>query len=238
VSSIVDPVGGTALLHVALGPTVGLPGLPACPSGAWRIEVRTTEVEPVRLTARVQRDDTPQGYRSLGRQSWLDHPQGWDWDPDLRGYLAPRSAMDAPGCPVTREGSCVAYAGAEDPSILFVAAGRPVTGDPGRLRPSSYSSEGVRTRARPGESLGPTLAARGDDGVMLAGRRAAGVLSGSVARLSGTSVAAPEVTRALLGYFLATSSAGQSDSAERTLLTGDAAWGQPDSRMGHGALRA
>jgi hypothetical protein len=237
-SSIIDPLGGTALLHVTLGPTVSLPGLPACPSGAWRVEVRTTEAEPVRLSARVQRDDTPQGYRPLGRQSWLDHPQGWDWDPDLRGYLAPRFAADAPGCPVTREGSCVAYAGADDPAILFVAAARPVTGEPDLLRPASYSSEGVHTLARPGESLGPTLAAKADDGVMLAGRRASGVLSGSVARLSGTSIAAPEVARVLLGYFLATPFTEQSDSAERVALTGHANWGQPDPRMGQGALRA
>jgi hypothetical protein len=237
-SSTVDPAGGTALLHLALGPTVGLPGLPACPPGAWRIELRTTEAEPVRLTARVQRDDTPLGYRTLGRQSWLDHPQGWDWDPDLRGYLAPRSVADAPGCPVTREGSCVAYAGADDPAILFVAAARPVTGKPNCLRASSYSSEGVRTFARPGESLGPTLAALGDDGVMLAGRRASGVLSGSVARLSGTSVAAPEVTRALLAYFLTTQSAEQSEAAERIALTENGDWGRPDPQMGHGALRA
>jgi hypothetical protein len=237
VSSVPDP-GGAAQVHIALGPTVGLPGLAACPSGGWRITLRTTEAEPVRVTARVQRDDTPHGYRTLGRQSWLDHPQGWEWDADLRGYLAPRSAADAPGCPVTREGSSVAYAGADDPAILFVAAARPVTGEPGRLRPSSYSSEGVRHLARPGESLGPTLAARGDDGVMLTGRRASGVLSGSVARLSGTSVAAPEVTRALLRYFLTTPPDEQSETAERAALTGRADWGAPDARMGQGALRA
>jgi hypothetical protein len=237
VSSVADP-GGAAQLHLALGPTVGLPGLAACAPGGWRITLRTTEAEPVRVTARVQRDDTPRGYRTLGRQSWLDHPQGWDWDPDLRGYLSPRSAADAPGCPVTREGSSVAYAGADDPAILFVAAARPVTGEPDRLRPSSYSSEGVRYLARPGESLGPTLAARGDDGVMLAGRRASGVLSGSVARLSGTSVAAPEVVRALLNYFLTTPPDEQSESAERSALTGRSGWGTPDPRMGQGALRA
>jgi len=232
-----DVSPGTALLHIALGPTVDLPGLLACPPGAWRVEVRTTEAEPVRLTARVQRDDTPQRYRSLGRQSWLDHPNGWDWDEDLRGYLAPRPVADAPGCPVTREGSCAAYAGADDPAILFVAAARPVTGEPGHLRPSSYSSEGVRTLVRPGESRGPTLAAPGDDGVMLAGRRGAGVLSGSVVRLSGTSVAAPEVARVLLGHFLATPADEQSDADDRMALTGRANWGQPDPRMGQGALR-
>lgn len=237
VSSVLDP-GGTAQLHVALGPTEGLPGLPACPPGGWRIALRTTEAEPVRVTARVQRDDTPQGYRRLGRQSWLDHPQGWEWDPDQRGYLAPRGAADAPGCPVTREGSSVAYAGADDPAILFVAAARPVTGAPGQLRPAAYSAEGARYLVRPGESPGPTLAARGDDGVSLTGRRAAGVLSGSVARLSGTSVAAPEVTRALLLHFLATPPAEQSAAAERIALSGRADWGAPDPRMGQGALPA
>jgi hypothetical protein len=59
-----------------------------------------------------------------------------------------------------------------------------------------------------------------------------------VARLSGTSVAAPEVARVLLGYFLATSADGQSDADERMALTGQANWGQPDPRMGQGALRA
>ena len=51
----------------------------------------------VRVTARVQRDDTPPGYRTLGRQSWLDHPLGWDWDEEARGYVLPRPAADAPG---------------------------------------------------------------------------------------------------------------------------------------------
>jgi hypothetical protein len=223
-------------VQLSLGPTVGLGALPACPPGAWRVILRTTEAEPVRVTARVQRDETPYGHRALGRQSWLDHPQGWDWDGELRGYLAPRAAKDAPGCPVTREGSCVAYAGAESAAILFVGAGRPQIGAPGVLVAAGYSSEGVSHLARPGESAGPTLVAAGDDGVMLAGKRAAGVLSGSVARMSGTSMAAPQVARALLRYFLQTPVADQSEAAERIALTGRADWGTPDRRMGQGQL--
>jgi hypothetical protein len=231
--------GGQSLVHLALGPTAGTTGaLPPAPSGAWQVEVHTTVIEPVRVTARVQRDDTPPGYRTLGRQSWLDNPQGWDWDDELRGYLAPRSALDAPGCPVTREGSCVAYAGATDPRILFVGAALPVLGAPGKLRPTLYSSEGVRYLARPGESRGPTLVAQADDGVILDGRRAAGVLSGSVVRMSGTSMAAPLVARALARYFLTVPKAQRSPEAERTFLTGSADWVDPDSRMGHGALIA
>jgi hypothetical protein len=200
------------------------------------VVLRTTVAEPVRVTARVQRDDTPPGYRTLGRQSWLDHPLGWDWDEEARGYLAPRPARDAPGCPVTREGTSVAYAGAENPAILFVGAVRPVIGDPDAVRAAGYSSEGVGHLARPGESPGPTLVALGDDGVTLPGRRAAGVVSGSVARMSGTSMAAPQVARALLGYFLTVPPDAQSEAGERVALTGSADWGQPDRRLGHGRL--
>lgn len=235
VTASVEP-GGQSVLHLTLGPTVGIGALPPATPGGWRVVLRTTEAEPVRVTARVQRDDTPPGYRTFGRQSWLDHPQGWDWDDEARAYLAPRLAMDAPGCPITREGTCVAYAGAEDPAIIFASAARPVTGKPGSVRPASYASEGAGHLARPGESAGPTLVALGDDGAALPGIRASGVLSGSVARMSGTSMAAPQVARALLRYFLATPPQDQGEAGERLALTGSDEWGQPDRRMGHGML--
>jgi hypothetical protein len=201
------------------------------------LTLRPTEAEPVRLTARVQRDDTPAGHRAFGRQSWLDHPLGWDWDEDLRGYLAPRPASDAPGCPITREGTHVAYAGAGDARILFVGAARPVPGQPGRMQPAIYSAEGTGHLAQPGESAGPTLVALGDQGIWTSGVLAAGVASGSVARLSGTSMAAPQVARALLRYFLTVPADQQSPQAERTALTGSPDWGAPDRRMGAGPLR-
>lgn len=234
----VKEAGGQALVHLSLGPTVGHGALAATPPGAWKLSLRTTEAEPVWVTARVQRDDTPPGYRTLGRQSWLDHPQGWDWDNEVRSYIAPRAASDAPGCPVTREGSSVAYAGADDPRILFVGAARPRLGEPGVARPTAYSSEGVRHLARPGESQGPTLVAYGEDGLMLPGRRAAGVLSGSVTRMSGTSMAAPLVARQLAEYFRATPPDQRSAKAERLYLSGKEDWDVPDGRIGHGLLRA
>lgn len=237
VTSISEP-GGQALLHLALGPTVTAGTLPPCSAGAWKVEVFTTDAEPVRLTARVQRDDTPPGYRTLGRQSWLDHPQGWEWEAESRGYTAPRPAADAPGCPVTREGTCVAYAGAVDPRILYVGAVRPNRRSPRGVQSTPYSSEGVRHLAQPGESPGPTLVALGDDGTALPGRRGAGVLSGSVVRMSGTSMAAPAVARALVAYFLTVPEAERDPLAERRALTGHDAWTVPDPRLGHGALKA
>ncbi|MBL9048750.1 MAG: S8 family serine peptidase [Tabrizicola sp.] len=230
--------GGQSHVHLALGPTAGTGPMPAAPSGAWLIEVRTEMIEPVRVTARVQRDDTPPGYPTLGRQSWLDHPLAWDWDPDQRGFLAPRLAQDAPGCPVTREGSFVAFAGADDPRILFVGAGRPVTGRRGELQATAYSSEGVQHFARPGESRGPTLMAQGDGGVLLRGMRATGVPSGSVVRMSGTSVAAPQVTRALARYFLTVPEGARTPEKERQFLTGTPNWTTIDPREGYGTLIA
>ena len=212
--------------------------MPSAPAGAWRVEVRTTVAEPVRVTARVLRDDTPIGYRTLGRQSWLDHPQGWDWDEERRGYLAPRSDSDAPGCPVTREGTSVACAGAAADEILFVGAVRPEIGAPGKTRPAVYSAEGVHNPAWHGESRGPDLVALGDDGVLLGGRRGAGVLSGATARMSGTSMAAPQVARALLRYFLTVPSADWSQERERQFLMGADIPEAPDPRTGLGLLSA
>lgn len=237
--------GGQSHVLLALGPTAGTGAMPAIPSGAWQVTVETSMIEPVLVTARVQRDDTPPGYWPLGRQSWLDHPLAWDWDEELRSYIAPRRAEDAPGCPVTREGSCVAYAGVADPRILFVGAGRPVTGAPDRLRATVYSAEGVQHFARPGESLGPTLLAKGDDGIMLPGRRGSGVPSGSVVRMSGTSVAAPQLARAIARYFLATPGAGNLhadpdllEANERLFLSGLPVWGKPHPRTGMANLVA
>jgi hypothetical protein len=226
--------GGQALLHLSLAPSAGAKAV--APSGGWRLMLKTIDAEPLRVTARVQRDETPPSYVALGRQSWLDHPKGWDWDPEDRAYTAPRSLADATGCPVTRESTGVAYAGSGHPSILFVGAVRPAPTAERCVRPMGYSAEGARHLVRHGESLGPTLVAFGDDGTALPGRMAAGVLSGSVARMSGTSMAAPSVARALLCYFLKTPRAKQTLDAERMALTGDADWSLPDPRLGHGVL--
>ncbi len=208
-----------ALLHLTVAPTAGIGPVAFAPAGLWRVELVTLAAEPVRVTARVQRDETPHSYRILGRQSWLDHPEGWDWDAETRDYAAPMMADGAAACPITREGTAVAFAGADHGCIYFVGAARP---GPGGARASRYSASGVVHLSRPDESPGPTLAAFGDDGLVIVGRRAAGVVSGSVARMSGTSMAAPQVTRRLAAYFLATPPAQRSDAAERRALLGDA----------------
>lgn len=204
----------TALL-LALAPTERPDGGEVAPAGAWQVEVKAEPGTDVTVTAQVQRDDTPAGYRLLGRQPWLDHPAGWTWDGEMRGYLDP-----GPG-PVTRKASAAAHAGIDRPGAITVGAlrhGTPVAS-------SSYSAEG----GTPG-SAGPTLSALADDGAILGGRLTTGVLSGSSARLSGTSVAAPAVARRMIERLLAGQDIGLAD------LIGQPPGPAPDSRRGFGAL--
>ena len=158
------------------------------PAGAWRITLTNTGSDVVKMVARVQRDDTPAGYRLKGRQSWLDHQDGWLWDYETLDWSLPD-----PSCPITRHGTEVSYSGMASASVLFVAAATPDPTVPNGFRPSNYSAEGD-----PDVQGAPTLAAFADDGKVLSGLRAAGVISGSSDRMSGTSVAAPKVVRALM----------------------------------------
>ncbi len=222
------------MVHVAVAPTAGAATL--SPPGCWRIAVSRTDEAPALISIRVQRDDTPAGYRTLGRQSWLDHPQAWHWDPDTRDWTLP-SGPDA-GChesPITREGTSVAFSGTTDPAVLFVGSVRPKTGQPGSFQAALYTASGVVTLQLPGKSTGPTLAALGDDGAVLGGRRASGVLSGSVARLSGTSVAAPAVARALALYLVRTSSPS-TPAEELAALLGTKPSAAKSPLIGHGVL--
>jgi hypothetical protein len=207
------------------------------PPGPWRVEVGAAGAAPVRVTARVQRDDTPAGYPRLGRQSWLDHPEAWVWDEDSRGWTAP-----GPHGPVTREGTAVAYAGAAHPQVVFAGAVRPDPGSDTGWCPATYSGEGVTTLAHEGESRGPDLAAPGDTGTVLRGVPAACGPSGAVARLSGTSAAAPQVARRLAAWFLATPPALRTDEGEWAALLGPGGGGAPlppapfSPRIGRGVL--
>ena len=230
---------GQALLHLALAPTQPDQGLARVAPGLWRLELATAHSEPIRVIARVQRDDTPFGHAPYGRQSWLDHPEGWTWDSYARSYTNPQPLVDgAPQCPVTREGTAVSFAGADRDEIYLVGALRQ-PGDVQAARPSVFSSEGADHLVRAGESIGPTLAAAGEVGGFLGGIRATALLTGSQVRLSGTSMAAPAVARRLVDYFRTTRPEDRSTAAERAALVGEGQWDdETDPRTGHGLLQS
>ena len=236
------PIGAVAAVYgleegehqtilIAVAATVRDDARSVAPAGCWRVTVANLSALPVKLSAKVQRDDTPYGYRRRGRQSWLDDPDGWNWDAETQDWTEP-GAM----CPVRRAGTGVAFAGIADPAVYFVAAAEPgIAG----ARAARYSAEG-----EPGGET-PTLAARADDGRQLRGRRGAGVVSGGVARLSGTSGAAPRIVRKLVelsrqpGGLVPLAATGPHDPAELAALLEGAYKGPligADRRLGAGVI--
>ncbi|SFQ59764.1 Subtilase family protein [Roseivivax halotolerans] len=225
--SVSAPAGGACLV-LAVAPTARWDDGALAPAGAWKLSVESAASALV--TAEVLRDDTPYGFRPRGRQSYLDAP-GWDWDAELGGNAAP-----AFGNPISRQGTAVAYAGATSAMLWFVSAAGPATGQPGAHIASRYSAEGISSLGRPGQSVGPTLSARGDDGVFLTGQRASGVLTGSVARFSGTSVAAPRVSRALASLWARQGGSGDPEADLMAILGDTPPLPRPDPRLGRGTL--
>jgi hypothetical protein len=226
-----EPGYDTVLLAVA--PTVRDDSRPRSQSGCWRVTLTNAGSGPLMVSAKVQRDDTPAGYRRQGRQSWIDCDYDLWWDRETGDYTAPDTVS-----PVQRTGTQVSYAGTRDPRVYLVAAGRPDQGNSGALRPSPYSGE-----ADPLEKAYPSVIALADEGAALAGRRGAGIRSGSVARYSGTSVSAPVVTRAFALRALAglvtvpvVTPGNRHDMVELAALIGGVPLVPPDARAGFGRV--
>jgi hypothetical protein len=232
VSDAIEAGFDTALVTVA--PTVRFDLRPLGPAGRWNVRLTNTGQKTEHLILKVQRDDTPGGYRRNGRQSWLDHPAASGFEPATRAYSLPAATG-----PVTRRGSDVSYAGLMHPSAYFVGAARP---DPraknGRL-PAHYASEGSLPNP-----AAATVSALGDQGEALRGLRAAGNLTGSTARLSGSSMAAPQIARRLLGLAMNGNLAAQPvpntphDPAEIALVLGTAPAPVADAQLGKGTVVA
>jgi hypothetical protein len=179
---------------VALQPTKRLEALPSgapvsavAPSGIWTIRIENLSSKQVGpIEAWIQRDDTPYGFRRRGRQSYFDQP--CYVRVDTQGREIEEDAQQPP-CHVKRAGS-----------INAIATGRKTIVVGGFLekegRPAGYSAGGPITRAAASDlhRHGPDAMAVSDRSVVRRGVLAAGTRSGSVVALSGTSVAAPQVT--------------------------------------------
>ncbi len=178
-----SPAGATGrgMFLVALQPSTRLEPRrnPIAPSGKW-----TVELENVSLTAKdkveawIQRDDTPYGFRPLGRQSYFDeecyqrfNAQGREIEKDV----------DQPPCIVKRAGSNNAIATGRQTIVVGGILGK-------ERRPAIYSAE--RGPGSPGTDHFRTQVS--DDSLVHSGVLAAGTRSGSVVAMNGTSVAAPE----------------------------------------------
>ncbi|MFN4171029.1 MAG: hypothetical protein ACK4GW_04660 [Pseudorhodobacter sp.] len=168
---------------IAMAPSAGEAGTALIRPGAWVVTVAAQSGGPLPLRLEVQRGDTPSGYRLNGRQSYLDDPRAYDYDPESAGWTRPGS-----DCPITRQASHSSFVTARSDCTYAVAAARDMPG----LPPSRYSATGAAwTRPE------PSLSGIGDRGTALLGMVATGTASGSGRVSNGTSVAAARVSRAL-----------------------------------------
>ncbi len=155
-------------------------------SGPLAITLQTERSEPVRVIARVQRDDTPIGHARHGRQSWLDHPEAWD--------LGRRAPGLHPAKPKARRHAALSgNARGQLRGVRWQRPGRAVAGRVGADRagkavPSAFSAEGPRICTAPAKPGGPTWLPAEEAGGFLGGIAASGLLSGSRVRLAGTSM--------------------------------------------------
>lgn len=172
---------------LALAPSRGQKtGEPEAPAGAWRVSIKGTG----EALLQVQRDDAIRGSEVRGRQSYLDHPSAYDWDPSRAAYVAPGAG------PITDDGTHNALVTPECRQLFCVGAAQRSDRTPQsgieNFRPATYSGQGAAWSVP-----GPTVVTVVGLGAFSAGVRAAGTLSGSTRRLAGTSAAAGRLTRAL-----------------------------------------
>ena len=210
---------------IAMAPSAGEPHAPLIRPGGWTVTVEAMTGGPLPLRLEVQRGDTPSGYRLNGRQSYLDDPRAYDYDPESAGWTRP-----GPDCPITRKASHSSFVTARSNCIYAVAAARDLPG----LPPSRYSATGA-----PWTRPDPSLSGIGDRGTALLGLVGAGTFSGSGRVSNGTSAAAARVSRALATALDNGTFPPQPGPAERAALV--AMFGEPGAapdtdRQGIGIL--
>ena len=165
------------------------PALPAAAAGVWSLTLKQIGGGPLSgpVGCRIQRDNDPYGYARGGRQSAFDDPLDERFTPD--GALS--RIENPPGAFVRRFGT---VNGIATHGQVLVVSGR--YGDTNRA--TEYAGAGrLRDPTTPPGPGDVRISAVSDASTALRGVLSAGARSGSVVRLSGTSVAAPQVTRRL-----------------------------------------
>lgn len=171
-----------------------IPGEAVAPSGLWHIDVTNTGLRAEVFDAWIYRNDTPFGWRVLGRQSYFDDP----------GYIRFSAAgryveVDDPASYVRRLGTInglatgartVVVAGCRKSDLVMArySAAGPVVVHPNWPLP-------FLQRAGPD----PDASAISEDSPTRRGVLAAGTRSNTAAAMGGTSVAAPQITRWIAG---------------------------------------
>ncbi|MEO1103981.1 MAG: S8 family serine peptidase, partial [Pseudomonadota bacterium] len=159
------------------------------PHGRWRVKVSARISEGERIEAWVLRDHSTVGYRSRGRQSAFDDPLYERFGKD--GDVQPLDPDSLPaGAFVRRSGSTSGLASGASTRIVGASVH---TADP--LRIAHYSATAATA------SLAPDLSAAADRSLLRSGLVGSGTMSGSTQLMNGTSLAAPQLVRALAAAY-------------------------------------
>lgn len=187
--SVATGANGTCAL-VSVSPTTSFEKSTAtAPSGVWQVRLTNTMTGAVTVDAYVERDDQIIGVRTGAQQSHFE-----DELYDTSGN--PGSFVDHPHnpSPIRRSGNFNSIAtGGKTVSVGGVRVAGPTWAlySPRKPDPDASRPE------RPGVVKVPDTQAYSDENEALLGLKAAGTRSGGMARLVGTSDAAPQVTRKL-----------------------------------------
>jgi hypothetical protein len=167
---------------VAIAPTSGQQGCVTAPYGIWQVKVSTTQDGPISVDGWIERDD-PIFDSASDRQSRFVVKAQAD---DQQNY---------PAGNITKEGTLNSYAAAKH--IHVVGGIVHVSGTSKELAMANYSAAGpIRTRSTGTKT--PDFLAISDETDVLLGRNAGGNHDHAWVRRNGTSVAAPQLTRALI----------------------------------------
>ncbi|GAB3472704.1 S8/S53 family peptidase [Polaromonas eurypsychrophila] len=185
--SVATGTNGTCAL-LAVAPTFGFKkSVATAPSGVWEVKITNTQPGKVTVDAYVERDDEIIGVKTGARQSHFED----QWY-DTSGN--PGSFIDHPNnsSPIRRSGNFNSIAtGTKTISVGGIRVEGPMWAKYSPRKPDPDASR----PERPGVVKVPDTQAYSDENPILLGLKAAGTRSGGVARLVGTSDAAPQITR-------------------------------------------
>jgi hypothetical protein len=190
-----------AIVRTAFDPSSGW-SAPTAESGVWTVQVNAGGMT---LEAWIKRSDTQSGRRAKGRQSYFDdaaYPR-FDRGGSSGGGGGGAAVNGRSSRPLDFDEVPRASYVARFQTLSGIATGQRTFAVGGYCEsekyPAMYSSHGTR---RAGTAL--DCLAVSDDSRACRGVLAAGIMSGSIAAMNGTSVAAPQLTRLFADWRLAT----------------------------------
>ena len=192
---------GRSMFLLALAPTARVrSGRATAPHGQWSLTARNVQAaNPVRIDAWIERDTPAINDPGPWRQSFFDDDPCTPQSVDSQGTLGSLAGSAQAVVVASHYRRGAAFGGCDPAAMTTIAR---------------YSSRGP---GRAANVPGPDITAPGDESPVSLGLRAAASRSGATARLSGTSVAAPLVTRRIVNLLASGAGQGSATVKERLL---------------------